>query len=124
MGVLRRVGTIRATGARFMSGHSIEEAVAETKKWQVISYGFIPFVVLVTCYVMGTHKHSHYHKVDYQFIKKRDKEMPWALKGGSKCDLFDYTCAAKEKAAKAALERAWESPSLSTTWQCTLIRVL
>lgn len=30
--------------------------------------------------------------------------MPWTLKGGSKCDLFDYTCAAKERAAKAAME--------------------
>jgi len=29
--------------------------------------------------------------------------MPWTLKGGSKCALFDYSCAAKEKAAKAAL---------------------
>lgn len=25
------------------------------------------------------------------------------VKGGSKCDLFDYTCAAKEKEAKEAL---------------------
>ena len=32
------------------------------------------------------------------------QEMPWTLKGGSKCDLFDYTCAAKERAAKAAME--------------------
>jgi len=30
--------------------------------------------------------------------------MPWSLKGGSKCDLFDYACSAKEKAAKAAME--------------------
>lgn len=33
----------------------------------------------------------------------RGQEMPWTLKGGSKCALFDYSCAAKEKAAKAAL---------------------
>ena len=36
-------------------------------------------------------------------MKKRDKAMPWTLAGGSACDLFDYTCSAKEKAAKAAL---------------------
>ena len=36
-------------------------------------------------------------------MKKRDKAMPWTLAGGSSCDLFDYTCSAKEKAAKAAL---------------------
>ena len=41
-------------------------------------------------------------QVLYPHMRKRDKEMPWALAGGSKCDLFDYTCAAKEKAAKAA----------------------
>ena len=28
--------------------------------------------------------------------------MPWALKGGSDCDLFDMACGAKYKAAKAA----------------------
>ena len=32
------------------------------------------------------------------------QHMPWTLKGGSKCDLFDYACAAKERAAKAAME--------------------
>ena len=31
------------------------------------------------------------------------QEMPWTLAGGSKCPLFDYACAAKEKAAKEAL---------------------
>ena len=39
----------------------------------------------------------------YPWMKKRDKAMPWTLAGGSSCDLFDYTCSAKEKAAKAAL---------------------
>ena len=39
----------------------------------------------------------------YPWMKKRDKAMPWTLAGGSACDLFDYTCSAKEKAAKAAL---------------------
>jgi hypothetical protein len=28
------------------------------------------------------------------------------VQGGSKCDLFDYTCAAKEKAAKEAAAAA------------------
>jgi len=35
--------------------------------------------------------------------------MPWTLKGGSRCDLFDYQCAEKERAAlKASLEAAAE----------------
>lgn len=38
----------------------------------------------------------------YPFVKKRDKPMPWALRGGTDCDLFDYGCSAKIKAAKAA----------------------
>jgi hypothetical protein len=38
----------------------------------------------------------------YPWMKKRAKELPWTLAGGSKCDLFDYHCSAKEKAAKAA----------------------
>eukprot|EP00967_Tisochrysis_lutea_P020344 scaffold23155_cov39-Tisochrysis_lutea.AAC.1 len=41
-------------------------------------------------------------RVKYDYIGIRNKPMPWALAGGSKCDLFDYDCAAKEKAAKAA----------------------
>ena len=36
------------------------------------------------------------------YIKKRDKPMPWALKGGSDCDLFDYECGRKYKEAQAA----------------------
>lgn len=28
--------------------------------------------------------------------------LPFQNRGGSKCDLFDYKCAAKEKAAAAA----------------------
>ena len=43
------------------------------------------------------------HAPKYPWMKKRDKAMPWTLAGGSSCDLFDYTCSAKEKAAKAAL---------------------
>jgi hypothetical protein len=34
------------------------------------------------------------------YIKKRDKPMPWKLNGGTDCDLFDYGCSAKLKAAK------------------------
>ena len=52
----------------------------------------------------ASHGDHEYHQTAYPFVKKRDKELPWALAGGSKCDLFDYACAEKEKAAKAALE--------------------
>ena len=80
---------------------------AETDKWKKISYVFLPFVVLTGVYVMGTHKHSHWHQVEYPFIKMRTKAMPWSLKpGGSKCDLFDYDCSAKERALKAGVEPA------------------
>ena len=45
----------------------------------------------------------------FPYISKRDKAMPWTLKGGSRCDLFDYRCAEKERAAlKASLEAAAE----------------
>jgi len=91
-------------GVRMMSGHSAEEAMAEMDKWKKFSYIAIPFVTAVTVYVFGTHKHVHHHEVEYQYITRRLKPMPWTLWGGSKCDLFDYTCGAKEKAAKAALK--------------------
>jgi len=89
-----------------MSGHSMEHAIAETDKWKKISFAFLPFVGLYMGFVFVRHNshHHEYEQVSYPFIKKRDKEMPWALKGGSKCDLFDYKCAAKERAAKAEAE--------------------
>merc|ERR1719230_40415 len=92
--------------ARMMSGHSIEEAIAETDKWKKISFVFLgAAVVPITVYTMVKHfaHHHHWEQIYYPYIGKRNKEMPWTLKGGSKCDLFDYTCAAKEKAAKAAM---------------------
>jgi len=86
---------------RNMSGHSIEEAIAETDKWKKISYAFLPVVGLVGTYVMYDHfaHHKHYHQVKYPFIGKRDKPMPWALAGGTDCALFDYKCSAALKAA-------------------------
>lgn len=39
----------------------------------------------------------------YPWMKKRDKMLPWTAAGGSACDLFDFDCSAKERAAKAAL---------------------
>ena len=88
---------------------------------------FIPAVVLYGVWCGVAHQHVHYQyvcraplttlalgapatalsldalraQVDYPYLKKRDKEMPWTLRGGSKCDLFDYECAAKEQAARA-----------------------
>ena len=38
----------------------------------------------------------------FPYVTKRDKHMPWTLKGGSRCDLFDYACGEKERLAKAA----------------------
>ena len=66
----------------------------------------MPVVAATGVIVMYRHfaNHHHHEVIYYPFIGKRDKPMPWTLKGGSKCDLFDYGCAAKERAAKAALE--------------------
>ena len=104
--VKNRVGAqkIGRMFSRQMSGHSMEEAIAETEKWRKISYGFLPVVGLVGIMVMGKHfaHHHEYEQVMYPFIKKRDKPMPWNLAGGTDCDLFDYACSAKIKAAQAA----------------------
>jgi len=104
--LMRSVRSLRPTGARMMSGHSIEHAIAETDKWKKISYAFIPFCGVYAIYVGSAHlAHHHDHEEEppqYPWMKKRAKELPWTLAGGSKCDLFDYHCSAKEKAAKAA----------------------
>ena len=40
----------------------------------------------------------------FPYVTKRDKHMPWTLKGGSRCDLFDYACAEKERATLKATQ--------------------
>ena len=138
-----------------------------TSQWKKYSYMFVPVVVVFGVVTMGKHfMHGHHDhdEVPFPYMKKRDKAMPWALKGGSKCaaapappprqttlpppppslprsrpnertgrrparastrrprarappsrrppappsrcDLFDYDCAAKERAAKKALAEA------------------
>ena len=75
-----------------------------TSQWKKYSYVFIPFVVAYGVFTMGKHfMHGHHHgeEIPFPYMKKRDKAMPWALKGGSKCDLFDYDCSAKERALRA-----------------------
>jgi len=92
-------------GVRHMSGHSMEHAIAETDKWKKISFVFMPVVGAYMIFVgirHNSHGHHEYEQVKYPFVKKRDKPMPWALRGGTDCDLFDYGCSAKIKAAKAA----------------------
>ena len=108
---LRRALVRPPMGARFMGGHSMAEAIAETDKWKKVSYAFIPFCGLYAIFVTVRHNsHHHEHEEEppqYPWMKKRDKKMPWTLRGGSECDLFDYgPCYQKEKAAKAAAAAA------------------
>ena len=80
-----------------------------TSQWKKYSYVFLPVVVVFGVVTMGKHfMHGHHDhdEVPFPYMKKRDKAMPWALKGGSKCDLFDYDCSAKERALKAGVEPA------------------
>ena len=80
-----------------------------TSQWKKYSYIFLPVVVVFGVVTMGKHfMHGHHHgeEIPFPYMKKRDKAMPWALKGGSKCDLFDYDCSAKERALKAGVEPA------------------
>jgi len=95
-------------GIRNMSGHSIEEAIAETDKWKKISYASLPVIVVFGAYVAYDHvmHHAHWHQVKYPYIAKRDKPMPWALSGGSDCGLFEYGECWQEDKAKKALKAA------------------
>ena len=131
---LRVAGLARPLApARQMSGHSMEHAIGArrppaprppvlsgatlslgaraeaTSQWKKYSYMFVPVVVVFGVVTMGKHfMHGHHDhdEVPFPYMKKRDKAMPWALKGGSKCDLFDYDCSAKERALKAGVEPA------------------
>ena len=90
--------------------HHLPSPPAEaTSQWKKYSYVFLPVVVVFGVVTMGKHfMHGHHHgeEIPFPYMKKRDKAMPWALKGGSKCDLFDYDCSAKERALKAGVEPA------------------
>ena len=113
MMALRRLSLRAPKGVRQMSGHSIEEAIEETAKWKKISYFFGGVIVVpYTVFQLGKHLMHHHEPEErpaFPYISKRDKAMPWTLKGGSRCDLFDYQCAEKERAAlKASLEAAAE----------------
>mmetsp|Transcript_38220 Transcript_38220/g.83996 ORF Transcript_38220/g.83996 Transcript_38220/m.83996 type:complete len:117 (+) Transcript_38220:162-512(+) len=96
-------GNSLAGQSRLMSGHTPEQALAEMEKWKKFSYICIPVVTVAGVVIVATTKHEHHELVEYPYLRKRDKPMPWTLKGGSKCDLFDFECAAKERAAKAEL---------------------
>ena len=59
-----------------------------TSQWKKYSYIFLPVVVVFGVVTMGKHfMHGHHDhdEVPFPYMKKRDKAMPWALKGGSKC---------------------------------------
>ena len=89
--------------------HHFPPPAEATSQWKKYSYVFLPVVVVFGVVTMGKHfMHGHHHgeEIPFPYMKKRDKAMPWALKGGSKCDLFDYDCSAKERAAKKALAEA------------------
>lgn len=89
--------------------HRLLPPAEATSQWKKYSYVFLPVVVVFGVVTMGKHfMHGHHHgeEIPFPYMKKRDKAMPWALKGGSKCDLFDYDCSAKERALKAGAEPA------------------
>mmetsp|Transcript_39610 Transcript_39610/g.79170 ORF Transcript_39610/g.79170 Transcript_39610/m.79170 type:complete len:128 (-) Transcript_39610:487-870(-) len=126
LSALRRLRSPPAApaGVRFMSGHSIEHAIAETEKWKKISFLFLPVVGAYGIFTMIRHfQHDHHaHSVSgdepdrvlYPYINIRNKPLPWSLTDkailgrGSNCALFDYECAKKERAAAAAAAAAAE----------------
>merc|ERR1711865_843878 len=108
MMALRRLSMRAPTGVRQMSGHSIEEAIQETAKWKKVSYVFIGGVVIPFTTFSVIKHFAHHHESEerpaFPYVTKRDKHMPWTLKGGSRCDLFDYACAEKERATLKATQ--------------------
>uniref|UniRef100_A0A7S3AU50 Uncharacterized protein n=1 Tax=Haptolina ericina TaxID=156174 RepID=A0A7S3AU50_9EUKA len=114
----RNAARLQTKFVRQMGGHSMEEAVAETSKWQKVSYVALPACTLfgIVVYIKEM-QHEHHHapaepkkakiglaapdRIAYPYIAKRDKPYPWTLAGGSECALFDFKCSAAEKALKA-----------------------
>ena len=64
------------------------------------TFGGIALCGVLFVYNMVLHfTHDHHHEqIDYPYIKKRTKPLPW---GCSNCDLFDMPCWKKCKEAKA-----------------------
>eukprot|EP00238_Polyblepharides_amylifera_P000085 CAMPEP_0196570640 /NCGR_PEP_ID=MMETSP1081-20130531/777_1 /TAXON_ID=36882 /ORGANISM="Pyramimonas amylifera, Strain CCMP720" /LENGTH=93 /DNA_ID=CAMNT_0041887193 /DNA_START=88 /DNA_END=366 /DNA_ORIENTATION=+ len=63
---------------RGMSGGSIEEEIAEYKKWRVITYACVPGCIAYGAYTFSNAEHGHAHeKIPFEYLKIRNKRFPW-----------------------------------------------
>ena len=86
------VRSAEASGVRSMSsGHSVEQEIAECKKWRTITMIAAPACLAASAYFLSQ-PHEHFETPpEYSYLHIRSKGFPWG-----ECGLFESTCWKKD----------------------------
>ena len=99
--IVRAAAPAMRAARRNMSGHSAEEAKAETLQWKKYSAMMFGATGLVTVYNIAVHDHDH-PRTDLPYMRMRNKPYPW--RECPDCNIFEPNCWAKCRGEEVADE--------------------
>mmetsp|Transcript_28046 Transcript_28046/g.72152 ORF Transcript_28046/g.72152 Transcript_28046/m.72152 type:complete len:102 (+) Transcript_28046:117-422(+) len=86
LGAAGRRAELGATRA-MSSGHSVEQEIAECKKWKTVTMVVFPGCFVLSAYFLSQ-PHEHHEKPPaYSYLHIRNKTFPWG-----DCGLFESDC--------------------------------
>jgi|Transcript_4016 cytochrome c oxidase subunit 6a len=86
LGTAARRAEMGATRA-MSSGHSVEQEIAECKKWRTVSMIVAPGCVVLSAYFLSLPHEHHEKPPEYSYLHIRNKGFPWGP-----CGLFESNC--------------------------------